>query len=335
MKRRVIIIGGGVAGMQTALQLHRGGIETIIVEKSDALGGKVNNWYLLFPTFTPAKDVVNELRRDVAESGIECRMSSEVVGFTSNSVELKSGEKLRCDVVVVASGFTLFDAKIKEEYGYGIYPNVYTTPDIERMFIDGTLPMGEHTPKRIALLHCVGSRDEKVCQSHCSKVCCVTGVKQAVELKKHYPKADIFNFYMDIRMFGAGYEEMYRDAQISHNIHFVRGRISEAAPTIDNRIQIKAEDTLTARPLRMNVDMLILIVGMRANDSNSTFALSAGIEQQPSKFMKSQDHFLHNTSSGVDGIFYAGCVTAPKNIGDSLNDAMHAAEGVRQYLSKL
>ncbi len=332
MRNRVVIIGGGVAGMQTALQLKKYGIEPLIIEKEETLGGKVKNWYLLFPSFTPAQDVVESLRAKIHEAGIECRTECEVVDLSSTTVTLKGGEKVACDAVVVASGFTLFDARIKEEYGYGIYKNVFTTPDIERMFIDGNLPKGDAAPKRIALLHCVGSRDEKVCQSHCSKVCCITGVKQAIELKKHYPEAEVFNFYMDIRMFGAGYEEMYRDAQISHNIHFIRGRISEAAPTIDGTVQIKAEDTLTARPLKMTVDMLILIVGMSANKSNDNFAKSAALEQQPSRFMKSVDHFLNNTSSSVEGIFYAGCVTAPKNIGDSLNDAMHAAEAVREYL---
>ncbi|MFI3317248.1 MAG: FAD-dependent oxidoreductase [Rikenellaceae bacterium] len=334
MSKRVIVVGGGLAGMQTALQLKKYGLEPVIIEKSDVLGGKVNNWYLLFPSFTPAGEVVDRLRADVAQAQIECLTSCEVEDISANSVRLATGELLSCDAVVVASGFTLFDAKIKEEYGYGIYKNVYTTPDIEKMFIDGALPSGDAAPKRIALLHCVGSRDEKVCQGHCSKVCCITGVKQAIELKKQYPAAEIFNFYMDIRMFGAGYEELYRDAQISHNIHFVRGRISEAAPTIDNRIQIKAEDTLTARPLKMSVDMLILIVGMQANQSNSNWAKSAGLAQQPSRFMKSVDHFLSNTSSSVEGIFYAGCVTAPKNIGESLNDAMHAAQAVRDYLDK-
>lgn len=332
MTKKVIIIGGGVAGMQTALQLKKNGIEPIIIEKDERLGGKVNSWYLLFPSFTPAEDVVGRMRDEVAKADVECRTGCEVVDLSSTSVKLKSGETLSCDAVVVASGFTLFDAKIKEEYGYGIYKNVYTTSDLEKMFIEGKLPKGDAAPKRIALLHCVGSRDEKVCQGHCSKVCCITGVKQAIELKKHYPTSEVFNFYMDIRMFGAGYEELYRDAQITHNIHFVRGRISEAAPTIDNKIQIKAEDTLTARPLKMSVDMLILIVGMTANKSNETFAQSAGLEQQPSRFLKSVDHFLKSTSSNVEGIFYAGCVTAPKNIGDSLGDAMHAAEAVKTYL---
>ncbi len=334
MDKKVIIAGGGVAAMQTAISLHQKGIKSIIIEREETLGGKLNGWYLLFPSFTPAHEVVDGLKQQISNHNIEVRLNSNVVDLTAQSVTLESGETLTCDAVVIATGFTPFDARIKEEYGYGIYPNVYTTLDIESMFRDGKLPSADKAPKRIALLHCVGSRDEKVCQSHCSKVCCITGVKQAIELKKHYPASDIFNFYMDIRMFGAGYEEMYRDAQIRHNIHFVRGRISEAAPTIDERIQIKAEDTLTGRPLRMSVDMLILIVGMSASTDNIAIAQKSDLELQPSNFLKPADHFLRNTSSNKEGIFYAGAVTAPKNVGDSINEGSHAAEAVWSYLQK-
>ncbi|MFR9566057.1 MAG: FAD-dependent oxidoreductase [Rikenellaceae bacterium] len=332
MNKKVIIVGGGVAAMQTAISLHQKGITSTIIEREETLGGKLNGWYLLFPSFTPAHEVVDGLKQQISNHNIEVRLNSNVVDLTHQSVTLEGGETLACDAVVVATGFTPFDARIKEEYGYGIYPNVYTTLDIERMFCDGKLPAADKAPKRIALLHCVGSRDEKVCQSHCSKVCCITGVKQAIELKKHYPTSDIFNFYMDIRMFGAGYEEMYRDAQIRHNIHFVRGRISEAAPTIDKRIQIKAEDTLTGRPLRMSVDMLILIVGMSASTDSIAIAQNRGLDLQPSNFMKPVDHFLRNTSSNKEGIFYAGAITAPKNVGDSINEGAHAAEAVCRYL---
>ncbi|MFR9619586.1 MAG: FAD-dependent oxidoreductase [Rikenellaceae bacterium] len=331
----VIIIGGGVAGLQSALSLKQRGISSTVIEKSGSLGGNLRNLYCLFPTFTPANEVLDELLQQVADAELDVRLSSEVVEMSRTSVTLASGERLECRSVILASGFTPFDARIKEEYGYGIYPNVYTALELEGMFRDGTLPKGDDAPKRIALLHCVGSRDEKVCQGHCSKVCCVTGVKQAVELKRLYPKADIFNFYMDIRMFGAGYEEMYRDAQINHNIHFVRGRISEAAPTIGGKIQIKAEDTLTASPLRMSVDMLILIIGMRANNSNAKFAEQAGLQQARSRFMLNRDHFLYNTSSNQEGIFYAGAITAPKNIQESLDEGGHVAYAVERYLKSL
>ena len=319
--------------MQAALRLSEQGAEPLIIEKEAELGGKLRGWYVLFPSFTPASEVLSELRRRVQERGIEVMTSTEVRGFTRQSVTLADGRTLPCDSVVVASGFTLFDATVKEEYGYGIYDNVITSADLERMFAEGRVGRSDGVrPKRIAFLHCVGSRDEKVCQQHCSRVCCITGVKQAIEMKRLFPEADVFNFYMDIRMFGPGYEEMYREAQQRYNIHFVRGRISEASPTIDNRIQIKAEDTLTGRPLRMSVDMLVLLIGMRANDSNLPFAEGAGLKRAASGFMSPRDMFLGNVRSNVEGIFYAGCVTAPKNIGETLNEGTAAADAAMEYL---
>ncbi len=334
MMERVIVIGGGIAGMKAALDLRKRGFEVTLLEKSNHLGGKVRKWHCLFPTFTAAQDVLGVLKSEVADSDVEVRYGAEVTAFDNRSVTLASGERLECAAVVLATGFTLFDARIKEEYGYGIYDNVVTSADLEEMFRKGRVEMrnGER-PRRVAFLHCVGSRDEKVCQRHCSKVCCVTGVKQAMEVKKLLPEADVFNFYMDIRMFGPGYEELYREAQIKHNIHFVRGRISEASPTIEGRLQIKAEDTLTGRPLKMSVDMLVLLVGMRANDDNAHLAEHAGVPLSPNGFFAPRDMFAGNVLSPREGIFYAGTVTAPKSIGEVLNEGSAVADAVTEYLS--
>lgn len=325
-----------MAGMQCALTLSRQGIASTIIEKQSDMGGKLRNWHVLFPTFTPADDVLSTLRHKLSSAeNITIKTGCEATKISPQSVTLASGEELKCDAVVIASGFTLFDARIKEEYGYGIYDNVVTSADLEQMFNKGEvrLTSGE-APRRIAILHCVGSRDEKVCQRHCSKVCCVTGVKQAIELKKLFPAADVFNFYMDIRMFGPGYEEMYREAQMNYNIHFVRGRISEVSPTINNRLQIKAEDTLTGRPLKLGVDMLVLLIGMRSNDMNATLEAESGLKCQPSGFMQPKDSFAGNVESNVEGIFYAGAVTAPKNVGESINEGTAAAMAAAEWLAK-
>ncbi len=327
--KRVIIIGGGIAGMRSALRLAEAGLHPVLIERDAELGGKLRNWHALFPEFTQAAGVLDELRTAVARRGIEVHTGCTVRRFDARSAELADGSRLEGDAAILASGFTLFDARIKEEYGYGLYEQVCTSADIERMLNEGGLPAA---PRRIAFLHCVGSRDEKVCQKHCSRVCCITGVKQAMELKKRYPEAEIFNFYMDIRMFGPGYEELYREAQLHSNIHFIRGRISEAAPTFDGRLQIKAEDTLTGRPLRMSVDLLVLLVGMRANADNAALAASAGLELAPSGFFAPRDPFLGNVRSAAEGIFLAGTATAPKTIGETLNEAIAAADAAAEYL---
>ena len=333
MVKRVVIIGGGAAGMQTALELKARGLEPSIIERDIELGGKVRGWHKLFPAFTPAGEVMRPLVERIKSERIRCFLGQEVVSVASDGVMLRSGERVMADAVVVATGFTLFDAHRKQEYGYGLYNNVITSVDLERMMNSGRVTLSDGSePRRIAILHCVGSRDEKVGQRHCSKVCCITGVKQAIELKRMYPGCDVFNFYMDIRMFGPGYEELYREAQERYNVHFVRGRISEAAETINERIQIKAEDTLTGRPLRMTVDMLVLLVGMSPNYENRDIAASAQLPLAPNGYFKAKDSFLGAVMSEREGIFYAGAATAPKSLADTLAEASLTASAVDAYL---
>jgi heterodisulfide reductase subunit A len=271
--KHIVIIGGGIAGIETACALTDAGHWVTVIEKDTQLGGKLNNWSYLFPDFTPTEKITVELQAKCRDKDFSILTNTEISTILRKdgkfNIETSSDQKLEADAVVVATGYELFDAHRKEEYGYKIYDHVITSADLEELLKPGgdlTVAAGKH-PKRIAFVHCVGSRDEKSGNHYCSKVCCITGVKQAIELKMRLPDAEIFCFYMDLRMYGKHFEELYREAQEKYDIQFIRGRLSEASEKIDKSLLIKSEDTLSGRPLKMNVDLLVLLVGMEAGNA--------------------------------------------------------------------
>lgn len=326
-----MVIGGGIAGLQTAAALREEGFSPLILERSSSLGGHVANWDRLFPTQLQAREVVVALT--AATEGIETVTGCEITSLNTTehgvSVTAADGRRFEGRAAVVATGFDLFDARLKEEYGYGMYENVVTSAELERMFREGCVAMrsGE-APRRVAILHCVGSRDEKVGQNHCSKVCCITGIKQAIELTEAVPGVEVTNFYMDLRAFGNGYEELYRRSQVEHGVTYIRGRISEAGETQDKRIQLKVEDTLVGRPLRMTVDMLVLLVGMRA----PRCCASLGLPTQANGFFASRDPYTGTVLSSVRGVYLAGTATGPKTIGETITEAQAVARQIKHDL---
>jgi len=338
--KRVIVIGGGVAGMQAAIALHKQGVSPMLIERDITLGGKLCRWDRLFPSGTRADEVTAPLVETVAETGIRtvlCGEVSEIVSDDSRvEVMLTDGSSYEAEAAIIATGFDLFDASLKEEYGYGIYPNVITSVDLEEMFRAGAVARSDGSaPRSVAILHCVGSRDRQVGCGHCSRVCCITGVKQAMELRQLYPDCKVYNFYMDMRMFGSGYEELYKEAQERYRVNFIRGRISECSGTMDSRVTVKAEDTLAGRPLRLTVDMTVLLVGKQAPASNAKFASELGITVSSDGFFKGVDCFDAATVTPRRNIFVAGTATGPKNVGESMNEAVAAAIKAAEYVKGL
>ena len=240
----VIIIGAGPAGCEAAYRLAQAGETVELIEKESETGGNLNNWYQLFPDRKQARDLNQSLRQNIQRPDIHLHLGNYPVKIsrTENNkftLELNDGALLKGDALLVTSGFRLFNARRKEEYGYGIYENVITSVELENFFINHHIATSTgQIPKRIGLIHCVGSRDEKICNYHCSKLCCVTAVKQAIELREMLPETEILCFYMDMRMFGPGYEELYREAQEKYNIKFVRGRLSEASENREKQLLI-------------------------------------------------------------------------------------------------
>jgi heterodisulfide reductase subunit A len=253
--QHIIIVGAGPAGLEAASCLGAAGYKVTVFEKEEQTGGKLRLWYKLFPGFRPSGEVQNYLANGFKMNPPEIITNAEVVSVipenNHQNITLTDGQSFKADVVLLATGFEVFDAEKKEEYGYKIYDNVITSVDLEEQLKSGKplKTLAGKTPERIAFIHCVGSRDKKVNNIHCSRVCCITGVKQAIEVKKDLPEAEIFNFYMDMRMFGQNFEELYLEAQQKWGITFIRGRVSEIAENIDGSLQLKAEDTLSGRPM--------------------------------------------------------------------------------------
>jgi heterodisulfide reductase subunit A len=337
MSGHVIIIGGGVAGLEAAGQLAKAGIKVSLIEKDNKTGGHLNNWYKLFPDRRKSSEVKEYLDRITLNDGInlltDTTIEKFVRGRSNFTLYTNQGNELTADAVLIATGFDLFKSARKEEYGFGIYDNVITSSDLEEMFLKGDISLLDGSvPKTIGIVHCVGSRDEQVGNLYCSKLCCVTAVKQAIEIREHLPESKVFCFYMDMRMGGALYEELYREAQEQWGVSFIRGKVSEAGETIDNKLVIKVEDTLAGRPLKMELDMLVLMAGMEMSDGGKKIALMGGLNTGVNRFFAAADHHYGSNLSNIKGIFYAGTCTAPMNITETISHARAAVSEVIDYL---
>ena len=337
MKKHVFVIGGGVAGTEAATQLASMGVDVTLAEKNAQIGGKLSQWDRLFPSKRKAADITSHLSEHLTQSNVRMLLNTEISDIKRSNggfVVSVNDKELQADAILISTGFETFDARIKEEYGYGIYENVITSVELEQMFKQGNkilTSFGEE-PKRIGFVHCVGSRDEKVGNHYCSQVCCVTAVKQAMEVKEVLPRTEVFCFYMDLRMFGLQFEDLYKESQEKWGVNFIRGRVSEAAENIDGTILIKVEDTLAGRPLKMQADLLVLMVGFVPSAGTKKLGKMLNLDFTPEGFLKPVDEHLDTWSTNVEGVFVAGTCKSPKTITDTFSDARAAALKIQQYL---
>ena len=187
---------------------------------------------------------------------------------------------------------------------------------------------------QIGFVHCVGARDVKVCNTYCSKVCCTTALKQACEIKEVFPEAEVYTFYMDLRMFGPGYEDLYLKTQKDFDVKCVRGRVCEVSEDMDGKLVIKAEDTLFGKPLKMTLDLLVLMCSMEKNKSIDAIQQKLGVGNNSDGFMQNKDMYLGMNDTAQDGVFVAGACTAPKSLPDTIGEARSVAAQVYNYINR-
>ncbi|TCO07110.1 FAD-dependent oxidoreductase [Natronoflexus pectinivorans] len=338
----VSIIGAGPAGLNAAISLAKMEIRVNLFEKQVKPGGQLSHWHTLFPDMYDAKTLLKSTINEISHPHIKLYTTVNIRQIKRQNnqwiISSDGNQEFISDAVIITSGFNLFDATKKEEYGYGIYPQVITSLELEQMFNgrrEWPFSKDIEAPKA-GFVHCVGSRDTKCGNNWCSKVCCVKAVKQAIEFKKQFPKAEVSCFYMDLRMFGKGYEELYMKAQVDFNIQFIRGRLSEASPSNGNKVHVKAEDTLMNRPLKQNLDMLVLMVGMTPAIWLNQHAERIDFEKPKFKqgFINPVENYQSTIYQNTPGVFAAGTCKGPASLIDVIQDAKATAFEVFAYLKK-
>ena len=250
-------------------------------------------------------------------------------------------EEVEVGAVVLSTGFRQFDAAKVPEYGYGVYRNVMTGLEFEKMNsasgpTGGQIVTSEGIPpKSVGIIHCVGSRDERN-HKYCSRVCCMYALKFA-HLIKEKTGADVYNFYIDMRCFGKGYEEFYHRL-LEEEVRFIRGRAASVTDfpfneTEVGKLIVRVEDTLIGQVRRIPVDMVILATGLEptedARDIARTFNINCG-----DGFFTERHPKLAPVSTATDGIFIAGACQGPKDIPDTVAQAGAAASAVQSLVSR-
>ncbi len=352
IKGSALVVGGGVTGMQAALDIASAGFKVHLVERTGELGGRTYKLSMTFPThncgiccmqyckecvFTPKIEDV------LQNKNIEVLLNSEVEdisgGFGSRHIVLKtpSGKKeLDVGTIVVATGSKTFDPRRIPELRYG-HPNVITSVELEQLLVaqrekGGGLkrPSDGGVPKIVNFVQCVGSRDKTKGNLHCSLVCCTYAIGQAREIKRMNPGTEVYIHYIDLRGPYRGFEEFYQAAK-EEGINFVRGRVSEVAQEKD-KLFVRAADTDLDQLLTINSDLVVLSVGQEPSDGSDAIARMLHIQTDIDKFMKDINPMF--PSEFRRGIYVAGTAQGPRGIRYSIEDAKASAASAVDLMRK-
>jgi len=416
-----LVIGGGVAGIQAALDLADAGHQVYLVEKEASIGGNMAYLDKTFPTMDCSICVLGPKMMDVGRhprielmtySEVEqisgyvgnfkvrvrkkaryvdetvcnsCGRCAEVCpvvvpdsfqqGFTSRKaayiplpqavpssylIDMEhclGNNPVACDkcldvceehcidlsmqdelveidvgVIIVATGMDIYDPTALDEYGYTRFENVITTLEFERLICgggptDGQLvrPSDHQTPKRIGFIQCVGSRTENRGNPYCSNVCCMNTIKDSLLINEHDSDSEIHVFYMDIRAYGKGFEDLFRRSKEA-GVHYVRGLPGEVIEDPNTRnLKVRVENTTTSKVEEYDLDMVVLSVGLQPRDDLKHLTNIINISQTADGFVMEAHPKLRPVDAPTPGIFFAGCVEAPKDIKDSVTQAGAAA----------
>jgi heterodisulfide reductase subunit A len=334
MTRPVLVIGGGPAGLSAAHALATAGQRVVLVDKADRLGGApiLSGYARLVPSGEWAKDAIGGMvRRVETNSLIEVHRNATVKTFTGGPGDfratLSDGGQAEVGAAILCTGFTHFDSINKPEWGFGTYPDVVTTTQVEQMISSGKgvrCPSDGREPERVAILLCVGSRDRQIGREWCSKICCTVSSNLAMEIREELPKCNVYIYYMDIRTFGL-YEDLYYwESQEKHKVKYIKARIAEVTSD-GKRLIVKGEDTLVKRPITIPFDMVVHAIGMDPNVDNMMLSAVFDVKLEKHGHIQKASSYANMSETSRPGVFVAGAATGPETIDDSIAQGQSAA----------
>lgn len=335
---KVLIIGGGPSGLESARCVAELGGEAILIEKRERLGGTPDreNYAKLTHHWRDASEAMADMAAAVTSNkNVEVKYSAEVKSMTGNAgnftVEIETGgasEKINVGAVIIATGFQHFDpGRATQYYNYYSFPDVITLTDLEKMLKEHKVvrPSNGEAPKKIAFIQCVGSRDRQIGNEYCSKVCCGIASKQAIELREQITDSKVFIFYIDMRMYGYWENEIYWPAQEKYKVNYVKGVVSEVLKK-GEKLLVRGEDTTMSRPMEVEMDMVVLSVGMEPSAGTRAISQLLGVQQNKYGFIEAGGAGgLDPVATSQEGIFVAGAASGPADLDDSIAKAGLAA----------
>ncbi len=301
--------------------------------------------YRPFPQAVPKYPVIDEENCTYFQRG-KCKACEIFCPTQPKSINFEQQDEIvQVEVgnIILATGYQLFDPRRIPQYGYGRLANVFTSLEFERLCNAAGPTNGEVVlrdgitkPKRVGIIHCVGSRDRNY-NKYCSVICCMQSLKFA-HLARERTGAEVYNFYIDMRTPFKDYDEFYQKV-LEEGVHFVRGRVAEVTdadrmPGEEGMLIIQVEDTLIGKQRRIPVDMVILSAALEPQPDAKEVAHRFGISCSMNGWFTEKHPKLDPVATMTEGIFIAGCVQGPKDIPASVAQGAAAAARVLSRISQ-